>query len=128
MGFLSRILGSGDKPKIVPEEVTDQTFREQVVESDLPVLLFVWSSTCPHCRKVAPNIAGVANAYPDRVKVFHMNSGNAPRAASSLNVRSVPTVILIHQGKEVERFVGFRLQQYYQEAIEALFPAENPET
>jgi thioredoxin 1 len=105
----------------MPVSVNDGNFAQEVLASDLPVMLDVWSSTCAPCKKLEPIIIDMARAYDGRVKVCEMGVETGGRAASQLGVRGTPTVVYMQGGKEVERVVGFRGSLYHEQTIEALF-------
>ena len=125
MGWLKDKFGSKPKTPEAPfTEVTDSNFQQEVMQSDRPVMLFVWSNTCPHCKAMAPNIKKTANRFPETIKATHTNSALAPRAMASLDVRGVPATIFVHQGKLVEYVTGFRPESFLAELIESHFPEQ----
>lgn len=120
MGFFAKLLGlSDDRPR--PVHLTDDNFREEVYQSDLPVIVDVWSSTCAPCKKLEPIIMDLAKDYDGRVKVCEANPQEAPRSLGQLQIRGTPTVLCFQKGKELERVVGFRGSLYFEETIEELF-------
>ncbi|MFW6066991.1 MAG: thioredoxin family protein [Myxococcota bacterium] len=119
MGWVKRLMGLEQGP--MPVTVHDGNFDQEVLGSDLPVLLDVWSSTCAPCRKLEPIIVDLARAYDGRVKVCEMGVENGPRSAARLGVRGTPTVVYLRGGEEVERIVGFRGSLYHEQSIEELF-------
>jgi thioredoxin 1 len=127
MGWFMNLLGIGEK--VQPVSINDENFRREVLESDLPVLLDVWTPTCVHCHKLEPIIMSLANQYKGRLKVAEVNGAEATRTMSALKVRGTPTIVYFYKGREIERVVGFRGSLYHQELIEGeLLPlAEDPE-
>ncbi|MFW5877165.1 MAG: thioredoxin family protein [Myxococcota bacterium] len=119
MSWVKRVLGLEQGP--MPVSINDENFDEEVVQSELPVVLDVWSSTCAPCKKLEPIIMDLARAYDGRVKVCEMGVENGLRSASRLGVRGTPTVLYMRGGKEVERIVGFRGSLYHEQTIEELF-------
>lgn len=120
MGFFSKLLGlEDDRPR--PVHLDDESFRQEVFESDLPVIVDVWSSTCAPCKRLEPIIMDLTRSYDGRVKVCEANPEHAPRSLGQLQIRGTPTVLFFDGGKEVERVVGFRGSLYFEEAIEELF-------
>jgi thioredoxin 1 len=116
MGWLATIFGITDK--VQPVSINDSNFEEEVLRSNLPVLLDVWTPTCVHCHKLEPIIMSLATKYQGKLKVAEINGAEAPRAMTSLSVRGTPTVIYFFKGEEVERIVGFKGSLYHQEYIE----------
>ena len=127
MGWFKKLLGIGEK--VQPVSITDDNFADEVLRSDLPVLLDVWTPSCVHCHQLEPIVMNLANQYQGRLKVAEVNGEDAVRTMSSLRVRGTPTVVYFYHGREVERVVGFRGSLYHQDLIEnALLPlVEQPE-
>ncbi len=116
MGLL-KWLGLDDCKK-EPLALTDDNFKEEVTQSDLPVLVDVWSDGCQPCQTLAPTIMRLACKYEGKLKVCHLNTSAGPRSAGRLGVRGTPTVLFLKKGQVVERVVGVRGQHYYEEIIE----------
>ena len=123
MGFFAKLFGPA---KVVqPVSIDDANFKREVVDSDLPVLLDVWSDSCVPCKKLEPIIMDLAKRYDGRVKVAELHPSRGPRTMAQLGVRGTPTVIYFKEGREFERIVGFRGSLYHAEFIdnELLKPA-----
>lgn len=117
MGWLEKLLAG--KPKVMPVSVNDRNFQEEVLRSELPVLLDVWGPGCMPCKRLEPIIIELATRYQGQVKVAELNAQAAPETAARLGVRGTPTVIYFRkQGQEVDRVVGFRGSPYHEEVIE----------
>jgi len=126
MGWLKDLLGG--KEKVQPLSINDSNYRDEVLESPVPVLLDVWTPTCVHCHRLEPIIMGLAQRYHGRLKVTEVNGEEAPGVMQSLGVRGTPTVVYFNQGREVERVTGFRGSLYHQDFIEnELLSATNAE-
>ena len=89
-----------------PVTVTDANFAQEVEESPLPVLLDIWAPWCGPCRMIAPVIEQLAGELAGRVKVAKLNSDENQMTASRYNVRSIPTLLVLKDGKEIDRIVG----------------------
>jgi thioredoxin 2 len=89
-----------------PVIVTDANFAEEVERSPLPVLLDMWAPWCGPCRMIAPVIEQLAAELAGRVKVAKLNTDENPMTGSRFNVRSIPTLLVLKDGKEVDRLVG----------------------
>ena len=130
MVLLKKLFGAEKEPEVAFFQVTDENFAGEVLKASNPVMLFIWSGTCPHCKKMLPNVKTVGNRYAQSLKSAHTNMEMAPRALASLNIRGVPAVLFFHQGKVVEHVAGFRPESYLDELVQAHFVShsEHPET
>ena len=88
--------------------VTDATFDEQVIQSEVPVLVDFWAPWCGPCRMVAPVLEQIAEKYQGRAKVVKVNVDEEQRVAGQMGVRSIPTIALFHNGRAVETVAGAR--------------------
>jgi thioredoxin 1 len=86
--------------------ITDTTFKQEVLESELPVLVDFWAPWCGPCRMVAPIVEEIATQYDGQVKVVKVNTDENPNTASQLGIRSIPTLIVFKGGQQVDTVVG----------------------
>ncbi|HEY9183248.1 MAG TPA: thioredoxin [Gammaproteobacteria bacterium] len=89
-----------------PLTVTDATFAAEVERSPLPVLVDAWAPWCGPCRAIAPAIEQLAAELAGRVRVAKLNVDENPATASRFDVRSIPTMLVMVAGREVDRIVG----------------------
>ena len=89
-----------------PTVVTDQTFEQEVLKSDTPVLVDFWATWCGPCRMVAPVLEEIASER-DNVRIAKLDVDANPITAGRLGVRAIPTMILFKDGKEAQRLVGY---------------------
>ena len=90
-----------------PIEVTDQTFNEVVLQSDLPVVVDFWAVWCGPCKMIAPALEQIAAEYEDQIRVAKLDVDHNSETAMKYGVMSIPTLILFKNGEDVERIVGF---------------------
>ena len=103
-----------------PTIVTDANFAAEVERSPLPVLLDMWAPWCGPCRMIAPIIEQLAGELAGRVKVGKLNTDENPMTGSRFNVRSIPTLLVLKDGKEVDRLVGALPKQEILRRLESI--------
>ena len=88
--------------------ITASNFEDEVLKSEIPVLLDFWASWCGPCRMLAPVIAEIAEEQAGKVKVGKINVDEEPVLANAFKVSSIPTVVVMKDGKVTNVSVGFR--------------------
>ncbi len=86
--------------------VTDSTFEQDVLKSDLPVLVDFWAPWCGPCRMVAPIVEEISKEFEGKIKVFKLNTDENPNVASQYGIRSIPTLMVFKGGQKVDTVVG----------------------
>lgn len=87
-------------------EVTDKSFEQEVLNSDVPVLVDFWAPWCGPCRMVAPVVEEIADQYEGQIKVVKLNTDDNPQVASQYGIRSIPTLMIFKDGQKVDMVVG----------------------
>jgi thioredoxin 1 len=87
-------------------QVTDSTFKQEVLESEVPVLVDFWAPWCGPCRMVAPVVDEISEQYDGKVKVVKVNTDENPSVASQYGIRSIPTLMIFKDGQRVDMVVG----------------------
>ncbi len=87
---------------------TDANFQEEVISSEIPVLVDFWGSWCTACKMVEPVIDELAGEMDGKIKIGKLNVDQNPRIGSLYDITGVPTFILFKAGNIVSRLIGAR--------------------
>lgn len=87
-------------------EAGDSTFDQEVLKSDLPVLVDFWAPWCGPCKMIAPVIEELAQEFAGKLKVVKVNVDDHKQHAMKYNVRGIPNLILFKDGASQEQIVG----------------------
>lgn len=93
--------------------VTDQTFEQEVLKSDTPVLVDFFATWCGPCKMAAPVLDKLADEYNGKVKIVKLDVDENQMTSGKYGVMSIPTVVLFEKGQEKQRKVGFGGEQGY---------------
>lgn len=88
--------------------ITKENFEAEVMKSDMPVLIDFWAAWCGPCKMLSPVIAEIAEEYSGKVKVGKVNVDEQPELAASFHVASIPTVVVMKEGKVTNQSIGYR--------------------
>ena len=89
-----------------PVELTQASFARHISRSDIPVLVDFWAPWCGPCKTMAPHFARAAQLLEPGVRLAKVDTDTAPGIGSRYGIRSIPTLILFHGGREVVRQAG----------------------
>lgn len=103
--------------------VTDDTFADEVLRADKPVLVDFWADWCAPCRKIAPMLEELADEMGDRLQIVKLDADHNPQTVRDYRVMSLPTLAIFRNGEQVKALVGAtsksKLVKFVNEAIEA---------
>jgi len=97
--------------------VTKDTFEGEVLASSKPVLVDLWAEWCMPCKAMEPAMKELAQEFEGQVEIAKLNVDENPALAQSLDVMSIPTLMLFKDGKPVSRLVGLQPKQRVADAI-----------
>lgn len=98
--------------------ITDQDFKTQVLQSELPVLVDFWAPWCGPCKMIAPALEAAADKYGGRLKICKMNVDDNAETPLQYNVRGIPALILFRGGDLEAQKIGALSQKQLEEFID----------
>jgi thioredoxin 1 len=101
-------------------EATDATFKQEVLDSDLPVLVDFWAVWCGPCKALGPIVDSIASAYAGKLKVAKVNVDENNVTPSQYGIRGIPTMLFVKDGKVIDQLVGFHPQEAIEEKVKKL--------
>jgi thioredoxin 1 len=100
--------------------VTDDTFKAEVLESDVPVLVDFWAPWCGPCRMVAPILEELSESYAGRVKIVKLNTDENPQVSAAYGIISIPTLNVYRGGELVKQLIGAKPKPVLVNEIESV--------
>lgn len=97
--------------------LTNENFKEEVLNADRLVLIDFWAEWCGPCRSIAPTINALEEEFGDRVLIAKVNVDEQPEIAEAYHVSSIPTIFIFEEGEIVERLIGAHPIEEYREAL-----------
>ena len=99
-------------------EFTDDNFDQEVIQSDLPVLVDFWADWCMPCKAMAPIVDQLADEFAGRVKVGKVDTDANREVSVKFGINAIPTIILFKGGEAVQRFVGVKRKDEFASELE----------
>ncbi len=103
-----------------PITLTDQNFEEEVLKSDLPVVIDLWAAWCGPCKMIAPIIEELAEEYEGKFKVGKLDVDENQQTAIKYGVRSIPTVLIFKDGEVKDTIIGAVPKSVFVSKMEAI--------
>jgi thioredoxin 1 len=106
-----------------PVTVTDTTFKDEVLDSKLPVLVDFWASWCSPCKMIAPIVEELATQYDGQLKVAKVDVDANPITPGMFGIMSIPTLMVFRGGRAEERIVGYQPKTALEAKLQAVLAA-----
>ena len=106
-----------------PMTVTDTTFKQEVLDSPVPVLVDFWAAWCSPCKMIAPIVEQLAAEYDGQLKVAKVDVDANPITPGMFGIMSIPTLMVFRGGKAEERIVGYQPKQALEAKVQAVLAA-----
>ncbi len=90
----------------MPKQVTDSSFKDDVLGASGPVVVDFWAEWCGPCKQIAPALEEISNEMGDRVTIAKINIDDNPETPSTYGVRGIPTLIMFKDGEVADTKVG----------------------
>ena len=102
------------------QETNDATFKQDVLDATVPVLVDFWAVWCGPCRAIAPIVDGVAQTYAGKLKVAKVDVDRNAATPSRYGIRGIPALLFFKGGKVADQVVGYAPQDVIEEKVQRL--------
>ena len=100
-------------------EITDANFQQEVMDKKGVTVIDFWAEWCGPCRMIAPIIEKLSAEYHDKALIGKVDVDNNPEVAFKYGIRSIPTILILKDGEEVKRHVGYTTQANLAQLVDA---------
>ncbi len=101
-------------------EISDDSFEQEVLSSDIPVLIDFWAPWCGPCKSIAPILDELSSEYEGKLKIVKLNVDDNPTTPTKYSVRGIPNLVFFKGGQVVEQIVGAVPKEQLSSAIDKL--------
>lgn len=102
------------------QELTEESFQKEVLESELPVIVDFWAAWCGPCKMMAPVFDELSNEYEGELKFAKISTEEHPNVAGQNMVTGIPCLIVFNKGEEVDRITGFMMKPQLKQKIDTI--------
>jgi len=99
-------------------EVNKENYDREIVQSRIPVIIDFWAEWCGPCRMMGPVFEELGSEYEGRLKFVKINTEESPEIAGRFEIHGIPCLVLVKNGKEIDRIVGFAPASIMRDKIE----------
>jgi thioredoxin 1 len=103
-----------------PIAITEAQFADEVLNSDKPVLVDFWAEWCAPCRALAPVMESLSQDYDGRATIAKLDIDSNQQIAMQFGIRSIPTVMLFHNGEVVDSLIGVQPKSAYEQSLDKI--------